>query len=74
MLTVFMTRGSVKNFAMARRCDTGRFSRFFHAMLDQGVYLPPSQFECWFLSAAHTPEDVDRTIAAAKAVVAEAQH
>jgi glutamate-1-semialdehyde 2,1-aminomutase len=74
MLTVFMTRESVKNFAMARRCDTGRFSRFFHAMLDQGVYLPPSQFECWFLSAAHTPEDVDRTIAAAKAVVAEAQH
>jgi glutamate-1-semialdehyde 2,1-aminomutase len=42
-----------------------RFNRFFHAMLDQGVFLPPSQFEAAFISAAHTAADIDRTIEAA---------
>ena len=50
----------------ASKSDTEAFGRFFRAMLDNGVYLPPSQFEAAFLSAAHTEEDIQRTIAAAK--------
>ena len=45
--------------------DTNRFNAFFHAMLDQGIYLPPSQFEAAFISAAHTESDIDHTIEAA---------
>ena len=66
MLTVFFTDGEVSNFSEVRQCDALRFARFFHAMLEQGIYLPPSQFECWFLSAAHTSDDVERTVAAAQ--------
>jgi len=65
MLTVFFTAGPVFNHADARRCDVRRFATFFHAMLAGGVYLPPSAFECWFVSAAHTDAVLDRTIAAA---------
>ncbi len=46
--------------------DTEAFAKFFRSMLDSGVYLPPSQYEAAFLGAAHTDEDVQRTIAAAK--------
>lgn len=46
----------VRDFAGARRQDTDAYTAFFHAMLDAGVYLPPSAFEAWFLSAAHDPE------------------
>ena len=68
MFTTFFTNRDVIDFESAKTCDTGRFNRFFHAMLDEGVYLAPSQFEAAFISAAHTDADIDRTIeAAAKA-------
>lgn len=66
MFTCFFTPGPVTEWTSAAKSDTEAFGRFFRAMLDNGVYLPPSQFEAAFLSAAHTEEDVRRTIAAAK--------
>ncbi|KPK77607.1 MAG: hypothetical protein AMJ79_02640 [Phycisphaerae bacterium SM23_30] len=48
----------------ALTCDTKAFARYYHAMLDSGVYLPPSQFEAFFISAAHTEDEIDRTVAA----------
>jgi glutamate-1-semialdehyde 2,1-aminomutase len=65
MLCTFFTAGPVTDYAAARRCDTAAYGRFFHAMLDRGVYLAPSQFECAFVSTAHTEELIERTIAAA---------
>jgi glutamate-1-semialdehyde 2,1-aminomutase len=59
MLTGFFTDGPVRNYADARRADTARYGRFFHAMLERGVYLAPSQFEAAFVSLAHTPADLD---------------
>jgi glutamate-1-semialdehyde 2,1-aminomutase len=53
------------DFDSAKTCDSERFNRFFHAMLDQGVYLPASQFEAAFISAAHTDADIENTIEAA---------
>ena len=66
MFTWFFTDGPVTDWTSAAKSDTEAFGRFFRAMLDSGVYLPPSQFEAAFLSAAHTEEDVQQTIAAAK--------
>lgn len=66
MLTVFFTAGPVFNYRDARRCDTRRFGAFFHAMLEGGVYLPPSAFECWFVSAAHTDTVLGWTVKAAQ--------
>jgi glutamate-1-semialdehyde 2,1-aminomutase len=65
MFTPFFTDSPVGGFADASRCDTARFARFFHAMLDAGVCLPPSQFEAGFVSAAHSRVDIDASIAAA---------
>jgi len=65
MLTVFFTNGPVRDLHSARESDTGHFARFFHAMLENGVYIPPSQFEAWMLSSSHTEELIDRTIEAA---------
>lgn len=65
MLTPFLTDQAVRDFQSATSADTGRYARFFRGMLDRGVYGPPSQFEAWFLSAAHTRRDVDDTIRAA---------
>jgi glutamate-1-semialdehyde 2,1-aminomutase len=56
---------TVKNFADASACDTKRYATFFHSMLDHGIYLPPSQFEAWFVSLAHTARHIDTTIQAA---------
>ncbi len=67
MLTVFFSEKPVFDAASARACDTGRFGRFFHAMLDAGVYLPPSQFEAAFVSLAHSEEDVEATVEASRA-------
>jgi len=64
MLTPFFTPGPVENYAAALKSDTAGFGRFFRALLDGGVYWPPSQFESALLSAAHTEADVDRTVAA----------
>ncbi len=66
MFTFFFTDGPVTDWESAKRCDTAKFGRFFQAMLERGIYLAPSQFEAAFLSAAHTGEDIDRTIAAAR--------
>ena len=66
VLTPFFTDRPVRDFASATSANTDRYARFFRGMLDRGVYPPPSQFEAWFLSAAHTAKDVDATIAAAQ--------
>ncbi len=72
MFTVFFTPEPVRNLEEARRCDTGRFGRWFHRMRDRGVSLPPSQFEAAFLSVRHGDEEVDRTLAAAREAFREA--
>ncbi len=59
MLTAFFTEGAVTDYASATRADTARYARFFHGMLDRGVFLAASQFEAAFLSLAHTGEDLD---------------
>jgi glutamate-1-semialdehyde 2,1-aminomutase len=66
MFTWFFTQGPVTDWDSAVKADTEAFGRFFRAMLDSGVYLPPSQFEAAFMSAAHTEEDIQKTIEAAK--------
>jgi glutamate-1-semialdehyde 2,1-aminomutase len=63
--TVFFTPEPVRNYADAKRSDTKRYAKFFREMLDRGIFLAPSQFEATFVSAAHTSEDIDRTLAAA---------
>jgi len=65
MLTSFFTAGPVVDWNSAKLSDTKRYGMFFHKMLDQGVYLAPSQFEAAFLSTAHTHADVEKTIRAA---------
>ncbi len=67
LLTLFFAADSVRNYAEAKKSVTARFAAFFREMLSRGVFLPPSQFEALFVSAAHTDEDVDSTIAAARA-------
>ncbi|MBU2488471.1 MAG: glutamate-1-semialdehyde 2,1-aminomutase [Proteobacteria bacterium] len=71
MITLFFNPGPVRNWNEAAQSDRERFARFHGAMMDQGVYLPASQFEAWFVSAAHTDEDVDRTIRAARSALVE---
>jgi glutamate-1-semialdehyde 2,1-aminomutase len=66
LLTPFFTSQPVTDYASATRTDTAAYAKFFRGMLARGIYPPPSQFEAWFLSAAHTQKDVDRTIAAAR--------
>jgi len=66
MFTWFFQPGPVTDWTSAAKSDTEAFGRFFRSMLESGVYLPPSQFEAAFLSAAHTEEDIQKTIAAAK--------
>ena len=66
MMTWFFTDQPVRNADDARRCDTKRFGRFFHAMLERRIYLPPSQFEALFVSAAHSSADISRTVDAAR--------
>ena len=61
LLSVFFTSGKVTDYDGATSSDTERFSRFFSYMLDNGVYLAPSQYEAWFISAAHSGEDIDKT-------------
>jgi len=69
VLTPFFTDRPVHNYESATSANTGTYAKFFRGMLARGVYPPPSQFEAWFLSAAHTVKDVDRTIAAARAAM-----
>jgi glutamate-1-semialdehyde 2,1-aminomutase len=71
MLTLFFSSDPVINWPTASNCDTAVFGRFFHGMLDAGIYLPCSQYEAMFVSAAHTEADIDATIEAAKGVLSE---
>jgi glutamate-1-semialdehyde 2,1-aminomutase len=71
MLTLFFSPSPVADWPSASRCDTARFARYFWSMLDRGVYLPCSQFEALFVSAAHTDADIDATIAAAREALAD---
>ncbi|MER3460964.1 MAG: hypothetical protein C4303_07640, partial [candidate division GAL15 bacterium] len=72
MLTVFFCAHPVVDFATARKSDGARFARFFHAMLERGVYLPPSPFESWFLSAVHGTREVAHILAASQEAFREA--
>src|SRR5207244_3826902 len=71
MWTLFFAAQPVTDYDSARLSDTARFARFFWAMMDRGVYLPCSQFEAAFLSAAHTEQHVEQTIVAAREALAE---
>jgi len=67
MFTLFFTAGPVRDYRTAKTSDTKRFAQFFIEMMEQGIYLPPSQFEAWFISLAHTQKDLDQTIEACDA-------
>ncbi|MEP0856851.1 glutamate-1-semialdehyde 2,1-aminomutase [Trichocoleus sp. DQ-U1] len=69
MFGLFFTQGPVHNYEDAKKSDSNKFSRFHRGMLERGVYLAPSQFEAGFTSLAHTDEDIDRTLAAAREVM-----
>jgi glutamate-1-semialdehyde 2,1-aminomutase len=71
MWTLFFSAESVTDYDTAKKSDTERFARFFWAMLDRGVYLPCSQFEAAFISAAHTKEHIELTVHAAREALAE---
>ena len=65
MFCAYFTSEPVHNVAEAMKSNRDRFKQYFHAMLDEGIYLAPSQFEAGFLSAAHTEADIDQTVRAA---------
>jgi len=67
MFTMFFQEGPVIDWTTASRSDTARYAKFFHHMLEHGVYLAPSQYEAGFMSAAHTDADIEATVAAARA-------
>jgi glutamate-1-semialdehyde 2,1-aminomutase len=69
MLTFFFQDGPVRNYEDAKKSDTARFGRFFHALLERGIYFPPSQYEALFISAVHTPEELTATVAAIREAV-----
>jgi glutamate-1-semialdehyde 2,1-aminomutase len=66
MFCAFFTRSEVHDWTTAAACDTGAFARYFRSMLEEGIYLAPSQFETGFVSISHTDADIERTIAAAR--------
>jgi len=72
MFSVFFREDAVRNYEDAKAQDTAAFGRFFHAMLDQGVHLPPSSFEAWFVSASHDDAAVEHVLAALPAAAAAA--
>ena len=69
MFGIFFNKGPVHNYDDAKKSDLTKFSKFHRGMLEHGIYLAPSQFEAGFTSLAHTEEDIDRTLAAAKKVM-----
>jgi glutamate-1-semialdehyde 2,1-aminomutase len=71
LVTPFFTDGPVREYESAARANTAAYATFFNGMLARGIYPPPSQFEAWFLSAAHTDRDVAKTIAAARRAMKE---
>jgi glutamate-1-semialdehyde 2,1-aminomutase len=72
LLTLFFADGPIRDFASAKRSDTKRYAVFFHAMRSRGIFLPPAQFEAWFVSTAHGPTELRRTARAAGESLAEA--
>jgi glutamate-1-semialdehyde 2,1-aminomutase len=66
MMTWFFTPAAVSDYDTAKHSETGRFKRFFHAMIERGIYLPPSQFEALFVSAVHSDADIAKTVQAAR--------
>ncbi len=71
MLTMYFGDGTpVRHFEDTKACDHDKFRKFFHGMSERGIYLPPSGYESWFVSLAHTSEDIDRTIEAAESTLA----
>jgi glutamate-1-semialdehyde 2,1-aminomutase len=70
MLTLFFAGGPIVDWESASRCDTARFGRYFWALIERGVYMPCSQFEALFVSAAHGEEEIEQTIAAAREALA----
>jgi glutamate-1-semialdehyde 2,1-aminomutase len=71
MISIHFSDHPVIDFASAASANNALFNKFFHAMLNRGIYLPPSAFETWFLSNALTKEDLDKTILAAKESLSE---
>jgi glutamate-1-semialdehyde 2,1-aminomutase len=71
MFTLFFAGAPVSDYASAKRADADRYGRFFRAMLDRGVYLPPSQFEACFVSFVHLEREVEETLSAAEAAFGE---
>jgi glutamate-1-semialdehyde 2,1-aminomutase len=71
MLTLFFATEPVEALAHAQGADTDRYARFFHSMLDRGIYLPPSQFEAWMLSTAHGDKEIQAALLAAEAAFGE---
>jgi len=69
MLTLFFAPGPVRDWDTAAKADTAKFAKYFWGLLERGVYMPCSQFEALFVSAAHTPADIETTIAAARDVL-----
>jgi glutamate-1-semialdehyde 2,1-aminomutase len=63
MFSMFFTDQTIKNFDSVKTCDTEFFKRYFNALLEEGVYIAPSQFEVGFMSAIHSDEEIDQTIA-----------
>jgi glutamate-1-semialdehyde 2,1-aminomutase len=71
LLTLFFAECAPRNYEEARACDLEAHAAFCRGMLDEGIYLPPSQFEAWFPSLAHADEHVERTLDAARAVLGQ---
>jgi glutamate-1-semialdehyde 2,1-aminomutase len=71
LVTLFFAPGPITDYASAKTADTARYGSFFRKMRDRGVFLPPSQFEAMFLSLAHTDEDLETILAAARASIAD---
>ena len=69
MFCAYFTGEPVHNLADAMKSDRARFAKFFHGMLDAGIYLAPSQFEAGFISTAHTASDIDQTVKAAAKIL-----
>jgi glutamate-1-semialdehyde 2,1-aminomutase len=70
LLTVFFSEQAPADFAGAQSCDLQAYARWCRELLSRGVYPPPSQFEAWFVSLAHSPEHIERTVLAAAAAFA----
>jgi len=71
MITLFFHDSAVANWHDASQCNTEHYARYFWGMMERGIYLPCSQYEALFVSAAHTEEDIERTVAAAKEALAK---